>query len=99
MYENLPCCLKRLNNRNIISTLKSDIPDFNLIKGSRTKSNGATSKNLPAKNKIIPKKIEVITIKTLTFFETFRVLAFANEDNISIKIIKIIIPKNSKFIY
>ena len=79
--------------------LKSDIPDFNLIKGSKIKSNGAMSKTLPARTKIIPKKIEMTTIKNLMFFETFRVLAFANDDNISIKIIKIIIPKNSKFIY
>ena len=75
------------------------MPDFNFIKGSKIKSKGVASKILPAKIKIIPKKIESVTMKNLMTFETFCVLAFANKDKISAKIIKIIIPKNSKFIY
>ena len=39
------------------------------------------------------------TIKSLIFFEIFFVLALANQDKAIIKIIKIIIPKKSKFIY
>ena len=75
------------------------MPEFNLIKGSKNKIIGAASKILPAKIRIIPKKIENITTNNLIAFEIFCVLPFANADKINTKIIKIIIPKNSKFIY
>jgi hypothetical protein len=71
VYENLPWCLKRFNKRNIISALKSDIPDCNFISGRIIKSNGAAKKTLPAKTSIKPASTEIITIKNLIFFEIF----------------------------
>ena len=69
------------------------MPDCNFIRGRSINSIGAANKILPAKTRIIPIKIEIITTKNLIFFEIFCVLAFANQDKIKIKIIKIIIPK------
>ena len=70
-----------------------------IIKGRSTKSNGAAKIILPAKTKIIPTKIDSITIKNLIFLEIFRVFALANADKATTKTIKIIIPKKIKFIY
>ena len=75
------------------------MPDCSFIKGSKIKRSGAANNILPAKTRTIPNKIENITIINRILFEIFCVLAFANEDKISTKIIKIIIPKKSKFIY
>ena len=79
--------------------LSKEKPDFNLIKGSISKNIGAANKILPAKTNIIPNSIERITNKNLIFLEIFCVFALAKEDKASTKIIKIIIPKKSKFIY
>ena len=75
------------------------MPDCSFIKGSKIKSSGAANKNLPARTRIIPIKNENITVKNLIFFEILWVLAFPNDDKARTKIIKIIIPKNSRFIY
>ena len=75
------------------------MPDFNFIKGKINKRTGAANKTLPAIISKIPNKSEKIIIKNLTFFEIFLVLALANHTNIRLKIIKIIIPKKTKFIY
>ena len=99
VYENLPCCLNLFSKRKIIIALKIDIPDPSFIKGRSTKSNGAAKIILPAKTKIIPTKIDSITIKNLIFLEIFRVFAFANADKAKTRTIKIIIPKKIKFIY
>ena len=82
-----------------MSALNIDIPDFNFIKGSNTKSSGAANRTLPAKTRIMLSRIENITIKNLTFFEIFLVLAFANHDKAINNITKIIIPKKTKLIY
>ena len=74
------------------------MPDCSFIKGISSKINGAANMTLPAKTKITPTNTEKVTIKILIFFEIFCVLAFANHDKAITKIIKIIIPKNSKFI-
>tara|TARA_B110000438_G_C15803486_1_gene646240 strand:- start:1843 stop:2109 length:267 start_codon:yes stop_codon:yes gene_type:complete len=88
-----------LSKRKIIRALKIDIPEPNFIKGNSIKSNGAAKIILPAKTRITPKKRESITIRNLIFFEIFLVFALANEDKAKTKTIKIIIPKNIKFIY
>jgi len=82
-----------------MSALKSDMPDCSFINGSKTKINGAANIILPAKTSIMPPKIENIIIKNLIAFEILCLLAFENQDKTRIKIIKIIIPKNTKFIY
>ena len=78
--------------------MNNERPDFNLIRGKISKNIGAANKSLPAKTNIIPKNIDRITIKNLIFFEIFSVFALANDDKAKIKIIKIIIPKKTKFI-
>ena len=98
-YENLPCCLSLLIKRKSIIALNKEKPDFSLIKGNSSTNNGAANNILPAKINNIPKIKENNTIKILTFLEIFCVLALANQDNINTKIIKIIIPKKTKFIY
>ena len=75
------------------------MPEPNFTKGRISKSIGAANKSRPAKINIIPNIIERITIKNLIFFEIFCVLALANEVKAKTKIIKIIIPKKTKFIY
>jgi hypothetical protein len=99
VYENLPCCLNLLSKRKIIRALKIDIPEPNFIKGNSIKSNGAAKIILPAKTRITPKKRESITIRNLIFFEIFLEFALENEYKAKTKTIKIIIPKNIKFIY
>ena len=84
---------------SIISALNKESPDFNFIKGNSNMSIGAASKMRPAKTSTNPSKIDRITIKNLIFLEIFWVLAFAKRDKTRAKIIKIIIPKKTKFIY
>ena len=75
------------------------MPDWSFINESNIKSNGAANIILPAKISITPIRRENITIKNLILFEILWVLAFENQDKTKTKIIKIIIPKKSKFIY
>ena len=99
VYENLPCCLNLFNKRKIKIALNKESPDFNFINGNNIKNKGAASKILPAKISITAKSTEKIIIKNLILFETFSVFALANAVKTRAKIIKIIIPKKTKFIY
>ena len=98
-YENLPCSFKRFNKRKTISALNKEKPDFNFIKGKINKNIGAANKMRPAKTSAAAKSTERMIIKSLMIREIFLVFALANADKIKTKIIKIIIPKKSKFIY
>ena len=62
-------------------------------------SKGSEKRNLPAITKRTAKIIDIIKIKPLAPFAIFLLFVFANQERRTKIMIKIIIPKKTKFIY
>ena len=62
-------------------------------------NNGKEKRNLPAKTKSVARIIDATNIIPLTPFAIFLLLAFVNHESKRKIMIKIIIPKKTKFIY
>ena len=62
-------------------------------------SKGSEKRNRPAITKNVARIIDKIKINVLAPFATFLLLVFANHESKTKTMIKIIIPKKTKFIY